>query len=229
MRYEAPLAAHQHVTCAGVPKPLKRFEFPAFRLSCAATVIAMPREMPMRLGFRGFVASALLVLAALAWASPASAAVVITVDKSTQRMTVVVDGVQKYQWPVSTGARGYVTPSGQYTAFRLEKDHYSEEWDNAPMPHSIFFTHQGHAIHGSNSRLGVALSHGCVRLSPQNAATLYNLVEKRGLYTTRVIITDRAPVVTATSTPTKPTTGNPTGNRKGKKFVSPFYMDRWSQ
>lgn len=169
--------------------------------------------------------SVLFALAAVvAWAAPASAAVVITIDKSTQRMTVAVDGVQKYHWPVSTGAKGYTTPSGSYTAFRMEKDHFSEEWDDAPMPHSIFFTQQGHAIHGSNSRLGVPLSHGCVRLSPQNAATLYSLVERKGLYSTRVIVADRAPVVTAKSTP--PSTS---AKKKGKKFVSPFYMDRWQQ
>ena len=106
----------------------------------------------------------------------------------------------------------------------MEKEHFSEEWDDAPMPNSIFFTHQGHAIHGSNSRLGVPLSHGCVRLSPQNAATLYALVERKGLYTTRVIVTDRAPVVTASRRP--PATY---GKKKGKNFVSPFYMDRWDQ
>lgn len=174
----------------------------------------------MRLGLLRFVASAVLLFAALASVAPASAAIVITVDKSAQRMSVVVDGVRKYYWPVSTGARTYVTPSGQYTAFRMEKEHYSKEWDDAPMPYSIFFTPQGHAIHGSNSRLGVPLSHGCVRLAPQNAATLFALVEKRGVYSTRVIITDRAPVVTATST------NGPSGKKKGKNFVSPFYMDR---
>ena len=165
------------------------------------------------------VASALFLLVALAWVAPASAAVVITIDKSAQRMSVVVDGVRKYYWPVSTGARGYTTPSGSYMTFRMEEEHFSEEWDDAPMPHSIFFTHEGHAIHGSNSRLGVPLSHGCVRLSPQNAATLYKLVERKGLYTTRVVVTDRAPMVTAKS-------GGPSGKKKGKKFVSPFYMDR---
>lgn len=173
----------------------------------------------------GLVASVLIALtAAVALATPVAAAVVITIDKSTQRMTVAVDGVQKYHWPVSTGAKGYTTPSGSYTAFRMEKDHFSEEWDDAPMPHSIFFTHQGHAIHGSNSRLGVPLSHGCVRLSPQNAATLYNLVERKGLYSTRVIVADRAPVVTAKSTPPAAS-----GKKKSKKFVSPFYMDRWQE
>ena len=60
---------------------------------------------------------------------------------------------------------------------------YSKEFDNAPMPHSIFFMEDGHAIHGSfevkNSRKPV--SHGCVRISPQNAAILYELVRENGL------------------------------------------------
>ena len=173
----------------------------------------------------GLVAATMAVLALMWAAGPASAGVVITVDKSTQRMKVVVDGVQKYTWPVSTGTKGYITPSGTYSAFRMEEDHYSKEWDDAPMPHSIFFTHQGHAIHGSNSRLGVALSHGCVRLAPQNAATLYKLVERKGLYSTRVIVLDRAPVVTATAKTAPPSSSG----KKSKKFVSPFYMDRWQQ
>ena len=175
----------------------------------------------MRLGFVS------AVLAFVMLAVPASAGVVVTIDKSTQRMNVVVDGVKKYTWPVSTGGKGYTTPSGSYNAFRMEEEHYSKEWDDAPMPYSIFFTHQGHAIHGSNSRLGVPLSHGCVRLAPQNAATLYKLVQREGLFSTRVVVLDRAPVVTATATKPGATNGN--GKKKSKKFVSPFYMDRWSQ
>jgi hypothetical protein len=38
----------------------------------------------------------------------------------------------------------------------MEIDHYSEEWDDAPMPYSIFFTQIGHAIHGTNRSCGVA-------------------------------------------------------------------------
>lgn len=167
--------------------------------------------------------AATLALVAIAWAVPATANVTVTVDKSTQRMRVEVDGVTKYTWPVATGAKGYVTPTGSYTAFRMEEEHYSKEFDDAPMPNSIFFTQQGHAIHGSNSRLGVPLSHGCVRLAPQNAATLYKLVQREGLFSTRVIILDRAPVVTAAA---KPQNGNGSGKKKSKKFVSPFYMDR---
>jgi lipoprotein-anchoring transpeptidase ErfK/SrfK len=113
----------------------------------------------------------ILVLAAL----PAGAEVLIAIDKSAQQMRVRVDGALRWTWPVSTGRRGYDTPSGTYTAFRMEEDHYSEEWDDAPMPHSIFFTKRGHAIHGSyeTRRIGTPVSHGCVRLHPANAAKLY--------------------------------------------------------
>jgi hypothetical protein len=139
-----------------------------------------------------------LVLATLAaTAQTAEARVLITIDKSVQLMTVEVDGVTRWQWPVSTGRRGYATPSGTYTAFRMEEEHYSKEFDDAPMPHSIFFTRQGHAIHGSfeTRRLGTAASHGCVRLHPANAAKLYALVARRGVTTTTVVVGAGAPEV----------------------------------
>jgi len=135
---------------------------------------------------------AVIILAALiSTAGPAAAASVqISINKVSQRMTVTVNDVEKYLWLVSTGARGYSTPSGTYTPFRMEPDHYSDEWDDAPMPHSIFFTSAGHAIHGSlhTKSLGRPVSHGCVRLAPGNAATLYALVQKAGMRNTRVIV-----------------------------------------
>jgi hypothetical protein len=123
--------------------------------------------------------------------APAGASILITVDKSTQQMTVTVDGATRWTWPVSTGRPGYDTPSGRFTAFRMEADHFSKEWDDAPMPHSIFFTPKGHAIHGSfeTRHLGGPASHGCVRLSPGNAAKLYALVEEQGLPNTKVVLT----------------------------------------
>jgi lipoprotein-anchoring transpeptidase ErfK/SrfK len=136
---------------------------------------------------------ALLVLAVavITPAVSARAAVLVTVDKSTQRMTVQVDGSVRWVWPVSTGQVGHDTPSGRYTAFRMEADHFSKEWDDAPMPHSIFFSQFGHAIHGSYNtrRIGTPASHGCVRLDPANAARLYELVEKEGLPNTKVVVT----------------------------------------
>jgi lipoprotein-anchoring transpeptidase ErfK/SrfK len=134
-----------------------------------------------------FFALALFAVAS----SPAPAEVLITVDKSAQQMTVRVDGDLRWIWPVSTGTRGHDTPSGTYTAFRMEEDHYSEEWDDAPMPHSIFFTKRGHSIHGSyeTRRIGTPVSHGCVRLHPANAEKLYALVERMGVTNARVVVT----------------------------------------
>ena len=106
-------------------------------------------------------------------------------------MTVAVDGVERYRWPVSSGLPSYETPNGSFRTFRMEEDHYSKEFDDAPMPHSIFFTKQGHAIHGTDSvnRLGSPASHGCVRLSRDNASKLYALVQEQGVLNTTVTLT----------------------------------------
>ncbi|MGA7807631.1 L,D-transpeptidase family protein [Bradyrhizobium sp.] len=129
----------------------------------------------------------------------AQAAVEITVDKNNQMMTVAVDGVPRYHWPVSTGNPSHETPNGTFRTFRMEADHFSKEFDDAPMPHSIFFTKVGHAIHGteSESRLGTPVSHGCVRLSRDNAATLYALVEQQGVLNTTVTLTGSSEVALA--------------------------------
>jgi hypothetical protein len=132
-------------------------------------------------------------------AGAAQAAVQVTINKDTQRMTVAVDGLPRYTWPVSTGVPSHETPNGTFRAFRMEADHFSKEWDDAPMPHSIFFTKIGHAIHGTDSvrRLGSPASHGCVRLSRENAATLYDLVEKEGVLNTTVTLTGSSQVAIA--------------------------------
>jgi hypothetical protein len=129
----------------------------------------------------------------------AQANVSITVDKNAQLMTVAVDGVERYQWPVSTGNPSHETPNGTFRTFRMEADHFSKEFDDAPMPHSIFFTKIGHAIHGTESEghLGVPVSHGCVRLSRANASTLYALVEQQGVLNTTVTLTGSSRIALA--------------------------------
>jgi hypothetical protein len=131
--------------------------------------------------------------------SAAQAKVAITVDKDAQQMTVAVDGVERYHWPVSSGLPSYETPNGSFRAFRMEEDHYSKEFDDAPMPHSIFFTKIGHAIHGTDSenRLGSPASHGCVRLSRANASTLYALVQSEGVLNTTVTLSGSSQVALA--------------------------------
>jgi len=139
----------------------------------------------------------IIALAAMAFVVPARANVMIIIDKSTQKMSVTVDGEERYVWPVSTGRQGYDTPTGEFQPFRMERDHFSREWDDAPMPNSIFFTEIGHAIHGTSEarNLGRPVSHGCVRLSTQNAATLYALVKEEGVFNTRVKLVGAAPKI----------------------------------
>ena len=129
-------------------------------------------------------------VAMLALGQAAHADLLIEVDKSTQHMTVTVNGERLYDWPVTTGGRGYDTPTGRFKPFRMEIDHYSDEYDNAPMPYSIFFTQTGNAIHGTYEQrnLGHAVSHGCVRLSVKNAATLWELVKRQKMANTTVVL-----------------------------------------
>jgi lipoprotein-anchoring transpeptidase ErfK/SrfK len=164
----------------------------------------------------GLLAVIMLVAALAGVASnPARANILIQIDKPSQTMTVTVDGKVQYRWAVSTGATGFSTPPGSYTPFRMEAMHYSQEWDNAGMPHSIFFSQRGHAIHGSNHPgLGTPVSHGCVRLTLSNAATLYQLVASRGMADTKVVISGPDPpgVYAATQIPTRrPQRQNPAG------------------
>jgi hypothetical protein len=110
----------------------------------------------------------------------ASATVQIRVDMSTQRMHVESSN-GSYDWPVSTARAGYATPRGHFSPTGLQRMHFSRKYHMSPMPHSIFFN-GGYAIHGTNAvgALGRPASHGCVRLSPANAAQLYQMVQREG-------------------------------------------------
>jgi hypothetical protein len=147
----------------------------------------MPRSTPLRAAF------AVLALACLC-APAARASVLIDVDKSTQSMTVSVDGVPRYHFNVSTGRAGYGTPNGTFHPQRLERSWFSKQYYNSPMPHSIFF-HRGYAIHGSYdiNHLGGPASHGCVRLHPKNAATLFALVKRQGMGATTIRVSGQNP------------------------------------
>jgi hypothetical protein len=167
----------------------------------------------------------------------AQAEILITVDKSAQRMTVTRDGEALYTWAVSTGRSGYATPSGSFTPFRMEADHYSKEWDDAPMPHSIFFTKIGHAIHGSyeTKKLGTPASHGCVRLSPAHAATLFAMVKQDGVTNTKVVLTGSEQVALARrgsearrdDETRRSTYVNPNADYPQPQYAQPDYRQRY--
>lgn len=113
----------------------------------------------------------------------------ITVDKSDQTMTVESDEFGSFRWPVSTARHGYTTPTGTFRPYSLQRMHYSKKYDNAPMPNSIFFD-GGYAIHATPHvrNLGRPASHGCVRLHPSHAATLYDIVSNDRSETTISIV-----------------------------------------
>ncbi len=138
---------------------------------------------------RNLLAGAAFLLSG--FVAPSHAAVVeVHIDISSQRMSVYQNGFPRHTWAVSTARRGYVTPTGNYRPTRMTKMHYSRKYDNSPMPHSIFFR-GGYAIHGTGDlkRLGTPASHGCIRLHPDNARTLYNLVSSAGAKNARISIT----------------------------------------
>lgn len=118
-----------------------------------------------------------------------AASLTVTIDLSDQEMSVREHSQITHTWRVSTAREGYCTPVGTYRPIRLERMWYSTIYDNAPMPHSIFF-HGGYAIHGTTdlANLGQPASHGCVRLHPENARTLFNLVLDHGRTATQIVI-----------------------------------------
>ena len=123
----------------------------------------------------------------------ASTGVKAVIDLTRQKMNVYVDGEHEYTWKVSTGRKGYITPTGHFRPYFLNRMHYSRKYDNAPMPYSVFF-HGGYAVHGTNSisRLGRPASHGCIRLHPSNARRLFKLVKKHGKHRSRIVIVKKS-------------------------------------
>ncbi len=129
-----------------------------------------------------------LVITSMFFSTAAFGQTDITISKTHQMMQVDTDE-GSYQFPVSTARKGYNTPTGTFRPYSLQPMHYSKKFDNAPMPHSIFFS-GGYAIHATPHirNLGRPASHGCVRLHPDDAAFLYNLVKHdRGGTTIRIV------------------------------------------
>jgi hypothetical protein len=128
-----------------------------------------------------FVRFISLVAALLVAPMAAQAKARISVDLSSQRMEVQSDSGASYSWRISSARAGYVTPRGTYHPTSLQTMHRSKKYHNSPMPHSIFFN-GGYAIHGTYAvgALGSPASHGCIRISPANAATLFSLVRAEG-------------------------------------------------
>lgn len=92
------------------------------------------------------------------------------VSISRQRAWLVRDGRVAMSVPVQTGKAGSTTPVGRFAVLSKDVDHRSREFDDAPMPYSVFF-YPGDAFHtGSLSRR----SNGCVHLGDAAARTFFS-------------------------------------------------------
>jgi L,D-transpeptidase catalytic domain len=157
----------------------------------SSTVFGVCVMIVLRLRKLAVIAVAMIGLP-LATVAPAGADVVVAINKAAQRVSVFVDGAQRYSWAVSTGVRGG-PHNGSYRPQRLERSWYSRKYHRAPMPHSIFFD-GNYAIHGTVHvrNLGRRASKGCVRLHPANAAVLFDLVRRNGAGKTRIVVSNAA-------------------------------------
>ena len=97
---------------------------------------------------------------------------VMVVSLDEQQLYVYRNGVAIGVSPVSSGKPGYDTPTGVYTILQKEREHYSNLYDDAPMPYMQRLTWDGVALH-AGCLPGRAASHGCIRLPATFARELY--------------------------------------------------------
>lgn len=113
--------------------------------------------------------------------------VVIVVSLPEQRAHVYRNGVRIGVSTVSTGMRGHETPTGVFTILEKQREHYSNLYDNAPMPFMQRLTWDGIALHAGRIP-GYPASHGCVRLPHAFSEKLF-ATTSRGM---TVVIADGA-------------------------------------
>ena len=112
--------------------------------------------------------------------------VVMVISLPEQRAYVYRNGVIIGASTVSTGKKGHETPTGVYTILQKHEDHYSNVYNDAPMPYMQRLTWSGVALHAGRLP-GYPASHGCVRLPYEFAQKLYE-VTKTGL---TVVVSDK--------------------------------------
>jgi hypothetical protein len=111
----------------------------------------------------------------------------IMVSKDLQELKIYDGGVVVATSRVSTGKAGHSTPTGIFSILEKKRSHFSNIYDNAPMPFMQRLTWSGIALHASNSVPSYPASHGCVRLPNDFAKSLFGLTRRGG----HVLITDR--------------------------------------
>jgi len=91
---------------------------------------------------------------------------------------------------ISSGRPGLETPTGVFPILEKKKVHFSNRYDNAPMPFMQRLTWHGVAMHAGHIS-GQPSSHGCIRLPKEFAKRLYDVTEHGGL----VVVSDDNSIV----------------------------------
>lgn len=103
-------------------------------------------------------------------AAPCGNSAQACIDLSENEAWLMQGGAVNYgPVPITSGKPGHETPSGVFSVIYKDRDHLSREFDNAPMPYSVFFN-RGIAFHEGSLH---AQSHGCIHLSHTAAKTFY--------------------------------------------------------
>jgi hypothetical protein len=100
--------------------------------------------------------------------------VVIVISLPEQLAYVYRNGIRIGVSTVSTGKEGYETPTGVFSILQKNREHYSNRYDNAPMPFMQRLTWDGIALHAGNVP-GYPASRGCVRLPYAFSEKLYGI------------------------------------------------------
>ena len=103
-----------------------------------------------------------------------SGPLLMVVSLDEQRAYVYRNGVLTGVTTVSTGKKGHETPTGVFTILQKNKDHFSNIYDNAPMPYMQRLTWGGIALHAGGLP-GYPASHGCIRLPSEFARQLFEV------------------------------------------------------
>jgi len=101
----------------------------------------------------------------------------ILVSLPTQTMTVYKGGVEIATSRVSSGKPGHTTPSGVFSILQKKRVHYSNLYDNAPMPYMQRLTWSGVALHAGKVP-NYPASHGCIRMPQEFAHQLFGVTNK---------------------------------------------------
>ncbi|MHA6780270.1 L,D-transpeptidase [Pseudonocardia saturnea] len=97
------------------------------------------------------------------------------VDIDGRQAWLIEDGdIVRGPVPVSPGGQGRETPRGDFSVDWKHKDHYSSEFDGAPMPFAVFFAEGGIAFHEGNLESGSA---GCVRMAREDAEAWFEFLQ----------------------------------------------------